>query len=122
MARILVVDDDKGVAKFLERGLTFEGYEVMTCASGDAALMQVIRETPDLIILDWMLPGLSGDEVLSRLLETKTKPPVIMLTARDTPFDKARILKSGADIFLAKPVDFSVLLEHVKNLTTANQV
>jgi DNA-binding response OmpR family regulator len=121
MAKILVVDDDKSVTKFLERGLTFEGYDVTTCASGDAALMQVIREIPDLIILDWMLPGLSGDEVLSRLLENKAKPPVIMLTARDTPFDKARMLKSGADIFLTKPVDFSVLLGHVRTLTTTSQ-
>jgi two-component system, OmpR family, response regulator len=68
-----------------------------------------------------MLPGLSGDEVLSRLLENKAKPPVIMLTARDTPFDKTRMLKSGADIFLTKPVDFSVLLGHVRTLTTTSQ-
>jgi DNA-binding response OmpR family regulator len=117
MTRILVVDDDKGVAKFLERGLTLEGYEVTTCASGDAALLHIVRDTPDLVILDWMLPGLSGDQILLRLLEQRQKPPVIMLSARDTAFDKARILKSGADIFLSKPVDFRVLLGHVRTLT-----
>ncbi len=117
MTRILVIDDDKGVARFLERGLTFEGYDVTTCASGDAALLQVVREAPDLIILDWMLPGLSGDQVLLRLLERQHKPPVIMLSARDTAFDKARILKSGADVFLSKPVEFKILLGHVRELT-----
>jgi DNA-binding response OmpR family regulator len=117
MPRILVVDDDSSVAKFLERGLTLEGYDVTTCAAGDAALLQVIHEAPDLIILDWMLPGLPGDQVLSRLLEQERKPPVIMLSARDTAFDKARILKSGADVFLSKPVDFGVLLGHVQKLT-----
>jgi DNA-binding response OmpR family regulator len=117
MPRILVVDDDTSVAKFLERGLTLEGYDVTTCAAGDTALLQVIHEAPDLIILDWMLPGLPGDQVLSRLLEQERKPPVIMLSARDTAFDKARILKSGADVFLSKPVDFGVLLAHVQKLT-----
>ncbi len=116
MTRILVVDDDKGIVKFLERGLTFEGYDVTTCASGDVALSHIMRDAPDLVILDWMLPGLSGDEVLLRLLEHHHKPPVIMLSARDTAFDKARILKSGADVFLSKPVAFEVLLEHVRNL------
>jgi DNA-binding response OmpR family regulator len=118
MIRILVVDDDKGITRFLERGLTLEGYKVTTCASGDAALLEVVRDAPDLIILDWMLPGLSGDQVLLRLLEHHHKPPVIMLSARDTVFDKARILKSGADAFLSKPVDFGVLLEHVRTLTS----
>jgi DNA-binding response OmpR family regulator len=119
MARILVVDDDKSIVKFLERGLSFEGYKVTTCVSGDTALVEIMRELPDLIILDWMLPGLSGDQVLLRLLEQHHKPPVIMLTARDTVFDKTRILKSGADVFLSKPVDFGVLLDHVRSLTTS---
>lgn len=117
MKHILVVDDDKNVLKFLERGLVLEGYAVTTCASGDAALLQLARQFTHLIILDWMMPGLSGDQVLLRLLEQKQKPPVIMLTARDTAFDKARMLKSGADVFLSKPVDFGILLEHVRSLT-----
>jgi DNA-binding response OmpR family regulator len=117
MKHILVVDDDKSVLRFLERGLLLEGYRVSTCESGDAALLQLAQQRPDLMILDWMLPGLAGDQVLLRLLEKQAKPPVIMLSARDTAFDKARILKSGADVFLSKPIDFAVLLEHVRSLT-----
>jgi DNA-binding response OmpR family regulator len=117
MKHILVVDDDKSVLRFLERGLLLEGYTVTTCASGDDAMMQLKQQAPHLIILDWMMPGLSGDQVLLRLLEQQQKPPVIMLTARDTAFDKERMLKSGADVFLSKPVDFEILLGHVRSLT-----
>jgi DNA-binding response OmpR family regulator len=120
MKNILVVDDDKSVVKFLERGLSLEGYHVTTCASGDAALLHLAQTSPDLMILDWMMPGLPGDQVLLRLLEQRHKPPVIMLSARDSVFDKERVLKSGADIFLSKPVDFSKLLEHIRTLTEAH--
>ncbi|MGL4611458.1 MAG: response regulator transcription factor [Trueperaceae bacterium] len=116
MKHILVVDDDKNVVRFLERGLTLEGYKVTSCMSGDAALLHLAQTLPDLVILDWMLPGLPGDEILLRLLEQHQKPPVIMLSARDSAFDKSRILKSGADVFLSKPVDFGVLLGHIRAL------
>lgn len=116
MKHILVVDDDKSVVKFLERGLNLEGYTVTTCASGDEALLQLAQASPDVMILDWMMPGLSGDQVLLRLLEQHHKPPVIMLSARDSAFDKERVLKSGADVFLSKPVDFTKLLEHIRTL------
>lgn len=119
MKHILVVDDDKNVVKFLERGLTLEGYRVTTCASGDDALLHLAKNSPDVMILDWMMPGLSGDQVLLRLLEQHHKPPVIMLSARDSAFDQERVLKSGADVFLSKPVDFDKLLGHLRSLTNS---
>jgi DNA-binding response OmpR family regulator len=119
---ILVVDDDSSVVKFLERGLSLEGYEVSTCASGDAALIQITKRMPDLLILDWMMPGLPGDQVLLRLRERQYRLPVIILSARDTIFDQQRILKSGANLFLNKPVDFTTLLAHVRIFITESGI
>jgi DNA-binding response OmpR family regulator len=117
MKRVLVVDDDASVLRFLERGLTFEGFSSVLCTTGEQALLEFQKHSFDLIILDWMLPGLQGDEIMLRLRQVRRNLPIIVLTARDTAIDKDRMLKSGADVFLAKPVDFHELMTHVRELT-----
>jgi DNA-binding response OmpR family regulator len=117
VARILVVDDDPSVIRFLERGLTLEGYEVSCCSSGEEAFLEARTNPPDLVILDWMLPGLQGDEVMLRLHEMYPELPVLVLSARDTTIDQERMIKTGADAVLVKPVDFRVLLGHVLRFT-----
>lgn len=117
VARILVVDDDPSVLRFLERGLRLEGYEVSCCNSGEEAFLEARTNPPDLVILDWMLPGLQGDEVMLRLHEMLPELPVLVLSARDTTIDQERMIKTGADAVLVKPVDFRVLLGHVLRFT-----
>jgi DNA-binding response OmpR family regulator len=119
VTRILVVDDDPSVVRFLERGLRLEGYDVSSCASGEAAFLEARTQVPDLVILDWMLPGLQGDEVILRLHELFPELPIIVLSARDTTIDQERMIKTGADAVLVKPVDFRVLLGHVLRFTQA---
>lgn len=117
MKRVLVVDDDESVLRFVERGLMFEGFSSVGCTSGEAALLEFQKDPFDLVILDWMLPRMQGDEIMLRLRELQKDLPVIILTARDSVIDRDRMLKSGADVFLTKPVDFKELLGHVRELT-----
>jgi DNA-binding response OmpR family regulator len=116
MKRVLVVDDDESVLRFLERGLAFEGYKGICCTTGEAALLEFQTNPCQLVLLDWMLPGMQGDELLLRLRGMQQDLPVIVLSARDTVIDKDRMLKTGADVFLTKPIDFNVLLGHVREL------
>ena len=103
--RILVVEDDADIAALLAYQLTREGYRVETVATGTGALAAVHREIPDLVVLDRMLPGLSGDEVLRTLkAEAETRAvPVLMLTARREQEDRIHGLELGADDYLTKP-------------------
>ena len=116
MQRILVVDDDSTVTSVLRRGLSFEGYTVDTAASGMQGLTVARDRTPDLVILDLMMPGLDGFEVLSRLRAADPNLPVLMLTARDAPADQVKGLESGADDYVVKPFTFVVLAARVKAL------
>jgi DNA-binding response OmpR family regulator len=116
MKLILIVDDDTSVAKFLERGLSLEGFETVVCATGEEALLQARTQSPRLVILDWMLPGIQGDETMLRLRQVCPGLPVLVLSARDGAFDLDRMKKSGANVVLTKPVDFEVLLEKVRML------
>jgi DNA-binding response OmpR family regulator len=102
VSRILVVDDDRTVSDVVARYLQRDGYEVTTVADGLAALAQAERTRPDLVILDLMLPGLSGLEVCRRLRETGPVP-VIMLTARSDEGDRVAGLELGADDYVTKP-------------------
>jgi DNA-binding response OmpR family regulator len=101
-ARILIVDDDKTVAAILSRYLQREGYEVESVGNGRTALHRTQSEPPDLIVLDLMLPGMSGLEVCRRL-RTFTAVPIIMLTARGEESDRVFGLKLGADDYVVKP-------------------
>ena len=116
MPRILVIDDDPTVTSVLKRGLAYEGYTVDTAAAGAQGLTIARDHTPDLVILDLMLPGIDGFEVLKRLRAAGGNLPVLMLTARDAPADQVQGLESGADDYVVKPFTFAVLAARVKAL------
>lgn len=114
MKRILVVDDDATVRNILRRGLSYEGYRVDTAESGRQALTVARDHTPDLVILDVMLPELNGFDVLERLRKADENLPVMMLTARDGETDQVKGLNLGADDYVVKPFRFEVLSARVK--------
>jgi two-component system cell cycle response regulator len=118
-ARILVVDDIEANVRLLEAKLTAEYYEVITAGDGPTALAVAAAETPDLVLLDVMMPGMDGFEVCRRL---KTDPdtrhiPVVLVTALDGRTDRLAGLEAGADDFLTKPVDDLMLFARVRSLT-----
>lgn len=116
MTRILVVDDDPAVTSVLRRGLSYEGYTVTIAADGPAGLAAAREAPPDLVVLDIMMPGLNGLEVLRRLRAADATLPVLMLTARDTPAEQVQGLETGADDYMVKPFSFEVLLAHIRAL------
>lgn len=116
MQRVLVVDDDSAVTSVLRRGLAYESFAVDTAGSGKEALAIAQERYPDLVILDRMMPGLDGIEVLRRLRSADEHLPVIMLTAKDATSDQVAGLEGGADDYLTKPFTFKVLLAHVRAL------
>lgn len=116
MQRILVIDDDPTVTSVVKRGLAYEGYRVDTAGSGPQGLTMARDHTPDLVILDVMLPGLDGYGVLERLRTADADLPVMMLTARDSTADQVRGLDLGADDYVVKPFTFEVLSARVKAL------
>ncbi len=97
MQRILTIDDDRAVTSLLKRGLHYEGYNVDTADSGEAGLEIARENNPDLVILDVMMSGMDGLEVLRRLRAADSKLPVLMLSAKDTPADQVQGLDTGAD-------------------------
>ncbi|MDX1567082.1 MAG: response regulator [Longimicrobiales bacterium] len=103
--RVLVVEDEKDIAALVAYQLTRDGYRVETTHSGDEALTAIHREIPDLVILDRMLPGISGDDVLRTLRgdSTTARLPVLLLTAKKEQEDRIAGLELGADDYLAKP-------------------
>ena len=103
MSHILVVDDEPAIVAVVRGRLEQEGFRVQAAASGEEALAHVEADPPDLVVLDVMLPGLDGFEVLRRLRGAGSTVPIIMLTARDEDVDKIVGLELGADDYLAKP-------------------
>src|SRR5436309_8912997 len=117
-ARIMVVEDEEALTTLLRYNLDAEGYEVETVGRGDDADTRLKERVPDLVVLDWMLPGLSGIELCRRLRarpETK-QLPIIMLTARGEESERVRGLATGADDYLVKPFSVPELLARVKAL------
>lgn len=114
--KVLVIDDEAKTAKFLKKGLVEVGYAVDVAADGSEGLRLAIEVDFDLVILDVMLPGLSGWQVLSRLREADRKASVLMLTARDAVRERVRGFDLGADDYLVKPFAFSELLARVRSL------
>lgn len=118
--RILIIEDDEAIVRLLKRSLNYEGYQVDTAFDGQSGL-QLTREThPDLIILDWMLPGMDGLEVCRRL-RTGGNVPIMMLTAKDTISDRVQGLDAGADDYIVKPFELDELLARVRALLRRTQ-
>lgn len=115
MTLILLVDDEPLITDSLTYSLKREGFEVHTAADGLSALQAVNELKPDLIVLDLMLPDISGYEVCRRLRQTTTTP-VIMLTARGEEIDRVLGLEVGADDYLAKPFSFRELLARIRSM------
>src|SRR5712692_1482146 len=122
MQHILVIDDDPAVTSLLKRGLSYEGFAVQTARSGIEGLAMARERPSDLIVLDVMMPGLGGYEVLQRLRAADERLPVLMLTARDAPADQVQGLEAGADDYVMKPFTFEVLLARIHALLRRQQV
>ena len=114
--RILLVEDEKGVANFIKKGLEEELYTVDVAFDGESALAFISVNQYDLIILDIMLPDISGIEVCKRMRQMGIETPIMMLTARDSVTDKVLGLDSGADDYLTKPFLFEEFLARVRAL------
>ncbi|NPA30836.1 MAG: response regulator transcription factor [Chloroflexi bacterium] len=113
---ILIIEDDAGVARFVKRALQTEGYIVDVAPDGETGLAKTFQNFPDLIILDWMLPGIDGLEVCRRIRTRDQKIPILMLTAKDSVPDRVLGLDSGADDYLVKPFSMDELLARVRVL------
>lgn len=113
--RILIIEDDQAILKLLQRGLAYEGYIVDTATDGRTGLNLARDRQPDLVVLDWMLPGMDGLEVCHRL-RTGGDVPILMLTAKDTIQDRVQGLDAGADDYLVKPFNLDELLARIRAL------
>ena len=113
--RILVIEDEARIAQFLKRGLIYEGYRVDVAHDGPSGLQMARDQPPDLVILDWMLPGLDGLEVCRRL-RAAGDVPILMLTAKEDVQDRVLGLDAGADDYLVKPFQFDELLARIRAL------
>ena len=113
-AHILLVEDEIKLAKFIQLELGYEGYEISVVYDGVAGLTAARELQVDLIIIDWMLPGLSGIEICRRLRTTGDKVPIILLTAKDEVSDRVAGLDAGADDYLVKPFSIEELLARIR--------
>ena len=113
-ARILVIEDEPGIVDFLERGLTADGFEVISTLDGASGLDRALAEDVDLVVLDIMLPGASGLEVLQRLRAAKPTLPVIALTALGEVDDRVAGLDAGAADYLTKPFSLTELAARIR--------
>jgi len=114
MDKILVVEDEPDMLMGLQDNLQFEGYQVLTATDGQAALDTALNTCPDLIILDIMIPKLSGFEVCKQIRQKGMDTPIIMLTAKSQEVDKVLGLELGADDYITKPFSIRELLARVK--------
>jgi two-component system response regulator MprA len=115
MTTILVADDERKITDMLRRTLAYEGYHVITAGNGREALSQALTQRPDVIVLDWLMPDLTGVEVARRIRQTDATP-ILMLTARDAIEDRVEGLDSGADDYLVKPFAPAELLARLRAL------
>jgi DNA-binding response OmpR family regulator len=114
MTKLLIVEDEEAILSAMRRGFEYEGYSVVTASDGQSALRSAKRSRPDLVILDLMLPRLSGMSVCERLRGEGDGVPIIMLTAREHEADKVLGLRAGADDYVTKPFSFLELLARVE--------
>jgi DNA-binding response OmpR family regulator len=114
--RVLIVEDDPAIVRFLERGLAAHGHQAVTADNGRDGVILAADESVDFVLLDIMLPGMDGQEVLRRIRARRSTLPVLMLTARDEVRDKVSALDGGADDYLTKPFDLDELLARMRAL------
>jgi DNA-binding response OmpR family regulator len=114
LARILVIDDERGIVRFVVRGLQAEGYLVDSAENGAVGLRTALEGGYDLVILDLLMPGMDGTEVLRRLLAARPGQAVIVLSCLTATATKVRCLESGAEDYLAKPFSLDELLARVR--------
>lgn len=113
---ILLVEDESRVADFIRRGLAAEGWAIEHVTTGEDALEYAASNSYDVILLDLMLPGMQGQDVCRLLRARKSKTPIMMLTALDSPEERIEGLKLGADDYLPKPFDFEELIARIEAL------
>jgi two-component system, OmpR family, response regulator len=113
---VLIVEDDPAIVRFLERGLAADGHRAVTADNGQDGVQMAADESVDFVLLDIMLPGMDGQEVLRRIRARRPGVPVLMLTARDEVRDKISALDGGADDYLTKPFDLEELLARMRAL------
>lgn len=113
--RVLIIEDDEAILRFLRRGLAYEGYIVDTAVDGQSGLALARDHPPDLVVLDWMLPGMDGLEVCRRL-RAGGSVPILMLTAKDAVHNRVQGLDAGADDYMVKPFDLDELLARIRAL------
>lgn len=111
--RILVIEDEVRITNFIRRGLSMEGYVVDVANDGQTGLQMAQTNPPDLLVIDWMLPGMDGLEVCRRVRATGNLP-IIILTARDSVSDKVEGLDAGADDYMVKPFDLDELSARIR--------
>ncbi|WP_353931755.1 response regulator transcription factor [Okeanomitos corallinicola TIOX110] len=114
MTHILLVEDEVKIARLIELELSYEGYQVSVAYDGLTALTAARELNLDLIVLDWMLPGMSGLEICRRLRSTGNQVPIILLTAKDEVSDRVAGLDAGADDYVVKPFSIEELLARVR--------
>ncbi len=116
MAKVLVVDDDPKLLNMLRRTLMYEGFHVLSAGDGNAALSEIQSHRPDVVVLDWLMPGMDGIGVMKHLRAANDKTLVLMLTARDAVENRVEGLESGADDYLVKPFAPSELVARIHAL------
>lgn len=116
MSRVLVVEDEVGLCEAVAKGLTDHGFIVDSTGDGFDGFRRAKEGVFDVIVLDWMLPGLAGDEVCRRLRQEGVPTPVLMLTAKDGVSDETGAFDAGADDYLRKPFEFAVLIARCEAL------
>ena len=114
--RVLIVEDDPAIVRFLERGLAAHGHQSISADNGQDGVLMATDESIDFVLLDIMLPGMDGQEVLRRIRARRSGLPVLMLTARDMVRDKIMALDAGAADYLTKPFDLDELLARMRAL------
>ncbi len=112
--RILIVEDEPGIANFVKDGLEEEAFAVDTASDGNLGLRMAITNDYDLILLDWMIPGISGIEVCRQIRKSDLSTPIIFLTAKDTVQDTVFGLEAGANDYIKKPFEFEELLARIR--------
>ena len=118
--RVLIIEDDEAIVKVLERTLRYEGYQVDSAYDGETGLESARENKPDVVILDWMLPGIDGLEVCERL-RSRGSLPILMLTAKDATENRVQGLDAGADDYMVKPFELDELLARIRALLRRTQ-